>query len=150
MYLQETSSQLDSISGTADTTQVSQGQKTELRLSNKLNQYLDCEGTLKYFEGPFDAVVKIQQLVARGELLSALIGADSLSTKTYSVTKYSSFLPRLTLHVYGVQSNGQEINVNLTNCLVSSATITFDINQIVMNDVEIVGESLGTINWKVS
>jgi len=148
LYVQETTSnQLDSVSASADTTQLAIGYNAELRFSNTIQEYLECDGTVKYFEGPQKYTMKIKTLVARAELLSALIGADSLASTTYTVSKYSSFLPRLTIHLK-LEIGSNELNVNLTNCVLSGFVLTSTVKEIVLGDAEIMAESIGTINWE--
>ena len=150
LYIQETSTnQVNSISASADTTEILTGDKFELRISNSIMPYLECDGSVKYFEGPQKYAIKVDGKLSTGELLSALIGADSLSSVTYTVTKYSSFLPRFTFHGKLSLSNGQDVNITLTECLVTDGSISIDGKNAVAKGFEIVGESLGTTNWEV-
>ena len=147
VFLQETSTQLDSISNSADTTEASAGQGVEVIISNNLSQYITSDGNILYFEGPQDITIKIKQLVLEGELLSALIGQDSLSGSTFTITTFTQFLPRLTIHVQLDQAGGQQLNLNLTNCVFSNGTLTTENKALVMNNVEIQAEGFGTVDW---
>lgn len=148
LYIQETSSQLDSVSQSADADLISLAQNCEFVINNKVNQYITCDGLVKYFEGPQDYTIKIGKIVARGELLSALIGSDSLAANVYNVTKYTQFLPRLSFHLKLLESANQEMNITLQNCIVSSGSISVKEKELVLQNVEIAGEGLGAITWK--
>lgn len=150
IYLQETSAnQVDSISDVVDTTETSLAQDIEVNYGNKLNQYITCDGAIKYFEGPTDITFKIGKIAGNLELLSALIGNDSLSGSTYTITKYTSFLPRLGIRLFLNETASQQANLRLTDCLLSIGTIISKRKGITMLNVQGVSEGLDTTNWKV-
>lgn len=150
LYIQETTtSQLDSVSGSSDTTQILTGEQFELRITNNIAPYKECDGTVKYFEGPQQYSIRVDGKIATGELLSAIIGADSLSSLKYTISKYSVFLPRFTFHGKLDLGNGQILNITLTNCIVGNGTISIEGKNAVAQGFEIFGEAIGTTDWKV-
>ena len=149
LYVQETpSSQLDSVSNSPDTGKLSTGKNVEVTFNNKLNQYITCDGEVKYFEGPLDITFKAQQFFARGEMISAVLGQDSLAGGVYTVSKYSQFLPRLAMRLFLDEGASQYTNIRLINCLVNVATLRVEKRELVMNDVQGVAEDIGVTEWK--
>lgn len=148
LYIQEiTSGQLDSVSASADTTQVSLCQSIEFEYNNKLIQYLECDGTYRYLEGPVMVSGTIGQLFGFGELLAAVVGADAFSSPTYTVSKYAQFLPEFTLHLFFNTSASQQANVSITGVKFESLRQVADLKDVVKHSARFYG-TLGTTNWK--
>lgn len=149
IYLQETTtSQLDSVSGSADTTQVSSCQNIEIRYSNQMQKHVSCDGAVKWFESPADISGRIEQLFGFGELLAGVIGVDSNSAGTYTITKYSQFSPEFTIHTKSTMSASQEFNFNLTGVKFDEFVLNVNGEGIFITDVKFVASNIGTVNYK--
>lgn len=148
LYLQESTSQLDSISNSADTTLGSLVQNLEIRYSNLEQRYVTCDGQVKFFFSPADISGTIQQLLGFGELLAAVVGADSLSAGTYTVSQYASFPPLFTMHFRNPESASQEINVTLTNVRFTEFTVNVNGDKIFVNNVKFVAETFSSATYK--
>ena len=147
IYLQETtSSQLDSISNSTDTTQASLVQTIELTYEKKESEYLTCDGETKYFTDAIRVEGSIKQLFGFGEILAAVVGQDVLSTGTYTVSK-PTFPPKFTIHLVSDPSASQQFDIRLTNVEFKRWRLSQDDKGQFLSDVTFVG-TLGTTTYK--